>query len=101
MRASLYRIPSQVGRPHGISHNERPDCQLVSWYIDHFTGDNPLRSDSTNLGSLYTGVVRGAFASFKRLRPTKHTHVSVEDAIGDADGQLNVNKTWGEKVLWT
>ena len=55
------------GRLKPISDNNGFDWQFINWYFHHFLGKNPFGHSSTNLGSLYKGVVRDMFASFKRL----------------------------------
>jgi hypothetical protein len=46
------------GRLQPISDNNDFDWQLISGYFHHFLGRNPFGHSSTNLGSLYQGVVR-------------------------------------------
>ncbi len=57
-----------------------------------------LGLDSTNLGSLYKGVVKDMFKNFKHLRKTKHTHNPVDDAMGNAEALLHMKKEMGLKV---
>ena len=67
---------AEVGGRHPmfISDNNGFDWQFVNWYFHHFLGENPFGYSSTNLGSLYKGVVRDTFVNFKHLRKTEHTH---------------------------
>jgi len=53
---------------------------------------------STNLGSLYKGVVRDMFINFKHLRKTKHTHNPVDDARGNAEALLRIKEEYGLKI---
>ena len=76
------------GRPFFVSDNNGFDWQFVSWYFWHFTGANPFGHSSTNLGSLYKGLVRDTFQNFKHLRKTPHTHHPVDDAKGNAEALL-------------
>ena len=62
------------GQPRFISDNNGFDWQFVNWYFHHFLESNPFGFSSTNLGSLYKGVVRDTFKNFKHLRKTRHTH---------------------------
>lgn len=68
------------------------DWQFVSWYLWHFTGDNPFGHTSTNLGSLYKGMVGDTFQNFKHLRRTPHTHNPLDDAMGNAEALLEMKK---------
>ena len=60
-------------------------------------GDNPFGHSSTNLGSLYKGLVKDTFKSFKGLRQTPHTHHPVDDAMGNAEALLQM-KEMGLKI---
>jgi hypothetical protein len=81
-----------------ISDNNGFDWQFVNWYFHHFLGNNPFGHSSTNLGSLYKGVVRDMFSSFKHLRKTEHTHHPVDDARGNAEALLQIKKEYGLKT---
>jgi hypothetical protein len=84
-------------RPMFISDNNGFDWQFVNWYFHHFTGANPFGFSSTNLGSLYKGLVKDVFQTFKHLRKTKHTHNPVDDARGNAEALLAM-KEMGLKI---
>ena len=86
------------GRPMFISDNNGFDWQFINWYFHHFLGKNPFGHSSTNLGSLYKGVVRDTFASFKHLRKTKHTHHPVDDVRGNAEALLQIKEEYGLKI---
>jgi hypothetical protein len=51
-----------------------------------------------NLGSLYKGLVKDTFASFKHLRKTRHTHNPVDDAMGNAEALLHMKESMGLKI---
>ena len=75
-----------------LSDNNGFDWQFVNYYFHHFLGKNPFGYSSTNLGSLYKGLVKDMFASFKHLRNTKHTHNPVDDAKGNAEAFLKMKE---------
>ena len=85
------------GRPMFVSDNNGFDWQFINWYFWHFTGANPFGHSSTNLGSLYKGLVRDTFQNFKHLRMTAHTHDPVDDARGNAEALLAM-KALGLKI---
>ena len=85
------------GRPMFVSDNNGFDWQFINWYFWHFTGGNPFGHSSTNLGSLYKGLVRDTFQTFKHLRKTAHTHHPVDDARGNAEALLEL-KRMGLKI---
>ncbi len=80
------------GRPIFVSDNNGFDWQFINWYFWHFTGGNPFGHSSTNLGSLYKGMVKDTFETFKHLRKTSHTHNPVDDAMGNAEALLEMKR---------
>lgn len=76
------------GSPRFISDNNGFDWMFVCWYFHHFVGKNPFGHSSTNLGSLYKGIVRSTFKNFSHLKKTPHTHHPLDDAIGNAEALL-------------
>lgn len=75
----------QFDRPMFISDNNGFDWQFINWYFWHFLKENPFGHSSTNLGSLYKGLVKDRKKNFKHLRKTKHTHNPVDDAMGNVE----------------
>ena len=86
------------GRPIFISDNNGFDWQFINWYFHHFIGENPFGHSSTNLGSLYKGIVKDTFTNFKHLRKTAHTHNPVDDACGNAEALLKMKEDHGLKI---
>jgi len=87
------------GKPMFISDNNGFDWQFINWYFHHFLGENPFGFSSTNLGSLYKGVVKDGFQNFKHLRQTRHTHHPVDDAKGNAEALLHLKQELGLKIV--
>ncbi|MBC8072543.1 MAG: exonuclease [Deltaproteobacteria bacterium] len=87
-------------RPLFVSDNNGFDWQFVNWYLHHFLGKNPFGFSSTNLGSLYKGLVKNAFVNFKHLRKTAHTHHPVDDARGNAEAMLTMAEQHGLQIRW-
>jgi hypothetical protein len=85
-------------RPIFISDNNGFDWGFVNYYFHRFAGENPFGHSSQNLGSLYKGVVKDTFASFKHLRATRHTHHPVDDARGNAEALLRIKRELGLKI---
>jgi DNA polymerase III epsilon subunit-like protein len=90
-----------AGRCIFVSDNNGFDWQFVNWYFHHFVGTNPFGFSSQNLGSLYKGLVKDTFASFKHLRRTPHTHDPVDDARGNAEALLHMKEQMGLKIRLT
>ena len=96
-KLSLWITNNSKGRPFFISDNNGFDWQFINWYFYHFTGDNPFGHSSSNLGSMYKGMVKDTFTSVKHLRDTKHTHHLLDDAMGNAEALLKM-KEQGLKI---
>jgi hypothetical protein len=88
-----------VGRPMFVSDNNGFDWQFINWYFHHFTGSNPFGFSSTNLGSLYKGLVGDTTKNFKHLRKTRHTHHPVDDAKGNAEALLSMRDGMELRIL--
>ena len=87
-----------ASRPLFVADNNGFDWQFINWYFHHFLGRNPFGFSSMNLGSLYKGLVKDTFASFKHLRKTRHTHNPVDDAMGNAEALLHMKDTMGLEI---
>lgn len=85
-------------RPIFISDNNGFDWMFICWYFHHFLGKNPFGFSSQNLGSLYKGLEKDTFKTFKHLRKTRHSHHPVEDAKGNAEALLTMKKMYGLKI---
>ena len=86
------------GRPMFVSDNNGFDWMFVCWYFHHFLDENPFGHSSTNLGSLYKGLVKSCFQNFKHLRKTGHTHHPVDDARGNAEALLHMKTQLGLNI---
>ena len=86
------------GRPMFISDNNGFDWQFINYYFWLTMKENPFGFSSTNLGSLYKGLEKSAFANFKRLRKTKHTHHPVDDSKGNAEALLYMKNNMDLKI---
>lgn len=85
-------------RPVFISDNNGFDWMFVCWYFHHFLGANPFGFSSQNLGSLYKGLVKDMGKNFKHLRRTRHSHNPVDDAKGNAEALLTLNREHGLRI---
>lgn len=90
---------TNVGRsPMFYSDNNGYDFMWVTWYFHLFYGSSPFGHSSTNIGSLYKGLVGDTFKNFKHLRRTAHTHNPVDDCLGNAEALLYMKQTMGLKI---
>ena len=90
----------QVPDARFVADNNGFDWQFINYYFHRYCGDNPFGFSSTNLGSLYKGMVKDVFKNFKHLRKTKHTHHPVDDAKGNAEALLTMKDELGLKIGW-
>lgn len=86
------------GKPMFISDNNGFDYMFTAWYFQHFLGRNPFGHSSTNLGSLYKGMVKTTRENFKHLRQTKHTHNPVDDARGNVEAFIHMQEQMGLRL---
>jgi len=86
------------GTPMLISDNNGFDWQFINYYFHHFLGKNPFGHSSTNLASLYKGLVKDVHQNFKHLRKTTHTHNPLEDVMGNAEALLHMRKEMGLNI---
>lgn len=89
---------TSIGTPLFFSDNNGFDWQFINWYFHHFINSNPFGFSSSNLGSLYKGLVGDTFQNFKHLRKTKHTHHPVDDALGNAEALLHMKNNMNLKI---
>jgi len=94
----LWITQNSKGRPMFISDNNGFDWQFINWYFHHFLGKNPFGHSSSNLGSLYKGIVRDMSKNFKHLRRTEHTHHPVDDAKGNAEALLTLRDEFDFRI---
>lgn len=81
-----------VGRPVLLSDNNGYDASWINYYFHVYHHGNPFGWSSRRIGDLYCGLVKDAFASWKHLRNTKHTHNPVDDAMGNAEALLKMRE---------
>jgi DNA polymerase III epsilon subunit-like protein len=94
----IWLAENSSDHPMFISDNNGFDWQFINWYFHHFLGDNPFGHSSSNLGSLYKGLVRDTSKNFKHLRRTAHTHHPVDDAKGNAEAMLALKDEFQLKI---
>lgn len=87
-----------IGQPMFVSDNNGFDWQWINYYFCNYKIDNPFGYSSTNLGSLYKGLILDSRRNFKHLRKTKHSHHPVDDAIGNAEAMLHMRDQMRYKV---
>jgi DNA polymerase III epsilon subunit-like protein len=88
-------IENSDGKPVFISDNIAFDWQWINYYFHKFLGKNPFGFSGRRIGDLYCGMVKhaGKNNEWKRkFRKTKHDHNPVNDAKGNAEALLEMQK---------
>lgn len=80
------------GRPIFVSDNPAFDWQWINYYFHKYTGGNPFGYSARRIGDLYCGLMKNAYSQWKHLRKTKHDHHPVNDAKGNAEALLAMQK---------
>lgn len=78
-----------------ISDNLAFDWQWINWYFHYYIGKNPFGFSGRRIGDLYCGMKMdtGLNAEWKKLyRKTIHSHHPVDDAKGNAEALLQLQK---------
>jgi DNA polymerase III epsilon subunit-like protein len=83
---------NSIGHPIFISDNPAYDWQFINYYFHWLLGKNPFGFSGRRIGDLYCGMVKDTRARWKQLRITKHTHHPVDDAKGNAEALLEMQK---------
>jgi len=83
---------NEKGRPVFITDNPAYDFAWINFYFHRFIGDNPFGFSARRIGDIYCGLMKDPYAKWKHLRKTKHTHNPVDDAKGNAEVILAMNK---------
>ncbi len=83
------------GRPVFVSDNPAFDWQWINYYFHTYLGKNPFGFSARRIGDLYCGMKMdtGLNAEWKKLyRKTRHDHNPLNDAIGNAEALLAMQK---------
>jgi hypothetical protein len=86
------------GHPVFISDNPCFDWMFMCYYLHKYSGSNPFGFSGRRIGDMYCGLVNDAYAKWKHLRKTKHTHHPVDDAKGNAEALLHMKEKMGFKI---
>lgn len=82
-------------KPTFISDNPAFDWQWINYYFHNFLGSNPFGFSARRIGDLYCGMKMDAGLNSewkKKLRKTNHDHNPVNDAKGNAEALLAMQR---------
>lgn len=88
---------TSVGKPIFMSDNNGYDFSFVNYYFHKFYGSNPFGWSSRRIGDLYCGMKMDTRSRWKQLRKTNHSHMPIDDAMGNAEVILEM-KNMGLKI---
>lgn len=83
------------GKPTFISDNPAFDWQWINYYFYKYLGRNPFGFSARRIGDLYCGMVKDASKNYewkKKYRKTVHDHNPVNDAKGNAEALISMQK---------
>ena len=89
---ALWLKENTQGKPMFISDNPCFDWQWINYYFHHFMGENPFGYSGRRIADLYCGLTGDMRGQWKHLRKTKHDHNPVNDAVGNAEALLAMEK---------
>ncbi len=91
----LWINENSEGKPTFISDNPAFDWQWINYYFHTYMQRNPFGFSARRIGDLYCGMHMDAGKNSewkKRLRKTTHDHNPVNDAKGNAEALLAMQK---------
>lgn len=70
-----------------VSDNPAYDYQWINFYFDKYYGSNPFGHSGRRISDFWAGLNNkwSETQSWKRFRVTKHTHMPVDDAMGNVE----------------
>jgi len=88
-------IENGITEPVLISDNPGFDAAWMNYYFHRYLGYNPFGSTSRRIGDLFCGMEKDMRFDWKQYRKTIHDHNPVNDAIGNAEALLVLEKKYG------
>jgi len=83
---------TSIGKPIFVSDNNGYDFSFANYYFHKYYGSNPFGWSSRRIGDLYCGMKMDVYSKWKHLRKTSHTHMPIDDAMGNAEALLEMQK---------
>ena len=88
------------GRPVMISDNIAYDWMFINFYLHKFVGRNVFGWSGRRISDIWAGYNNDMYVKWKHLRKTSHTHNPIDDAKGNAEALLEMQKQ-GLKIKLT
>lgn len=81
-----------IGIPILISDNNGYDASWINWYFHYHNLKNPFGWSSRRIGDMFAGFMNDARYKWKKHRKTSHDHHPVNDAKGNAEALIWLQK---------
>ncbi|NCD07669.1 MAG: exonuclease [Spirochaetia bacterium] len=88
------------GHPIMISDNIAYDWMFINFYLHKFVGSNIFGYSGRRISDVWAGYNNNMYVKWKHLRKTSHTHNPVDDAKGNAEALLEMQRQ-GLKIKLT
>lgn len=86
------------GRPIFFSDNVAFDWMWICYYFDLYDVNNPFGYSGRRIGDLISGLERDMRFQWKKWRITKHDHNPVNDAKGNAEVLLKLEREYNLNI---
>ena len=83
------------GKPILLSDNNGYDASWINWYFHTFVNvdnPNPFGWSSRRIGDMFSGFMNDPYYKWKQHRGTVHDHHPVNDAKGNAEALIWLQK---------
>lgn len=83
---------NSVGKPIFLADNLAYDWSFINYYFHYYLGENPFGWTGRRIGDLWCGFNNDMHLKWKHMRKTKHTHDPIDDARGNAEAVLEMQR---------
>jgi len=80
------------GKPILLSDNNQYDGSWINWYFHTYSKKNPFGYSSRRIGDMFAGFMNNPYYSWKKHRKTVADHNPVNDAKGNAEALIWLQK---------
>lgn len=80
------------GHPIFVSDNLAYDWQFINYYFHKYLGKNPFGYSGRRIGDMWCGFNNDMRLKWRHLRKTNHSHNPVDDARGNAEAMLEMQR---------
>jgi hypothetical protein len=92
------KVNNTAGRPIFWSDNVAFDYSFMNYYFHRYIGENPFGWSGRRIGDIFCGLKKDAYAKWKHLRKTIHSHDPVDDSRGNAEVLLHMRDLMDLKI---